>query len=171
MSNQYIRVMSDRTIYPYSETDLRLAIKRGEFSPNGETIILKKNPTDADLQAFGMFPVQQSGQPEGDVLTPYAIYQNNQWIQHWDVRDFTPEEQAAHDKSTAEARKLEGVEFDGVMCSATAEDMWGLNSVKDWVASGQSVNFRFENGNVLTLTHENYAAFEAVWVPFRASFF
>lgn len=67
--------------------------------------------------------------------------------------------------------KLIGVEFDGVMCSATKEDMWGLNSIKDWVAAGNNVEFEFDNGNVLTLTKDNYSAFEAVWIPFRAGFF
>ena len=67
--------------------------------------------------------------------------------------------------------KMVGVEFDGVMCSATKEDLWGLSSVKDWVAAGNNVNFEFDNGNVLTLTKDNYAAFEAVWIPFRAGFF
>lgn len=68
-------------------------------------------------------------------------------------------------------KKMQGVEFEGVMCSATAEDMWGLASVKDFVTAGNSVKFYFENGSVLTLTPENMAAFEAVWVPFRQRFF
>ncbi|MEG9862965.1 MAG: hypothetical protein V6Z82_07020 [Flavobacteriales bacterium] len=68
-------------------------------------------------------------------------------------------------------RKLMGVEFQGVMCSATKEDMWGLASVKDWVKSGAVVPFKFDNGNTLVLTNENYEAFQAVWIPFRASFF
>lgn len=70
-----------------------------------------------------------------------------------------------------DARKLTGVEFNGVMCSATSKDMWGLTSVEAWVASGNDVPFEFENGNVLLLTAANYSAFRAVWVPFRASFF
>lgn len=69
------------------------------------------------------------------------------------------------------ATKRAGVEFDGVMCSATKEDMWGLNSIKDWVAAGNDTDFEFDNGNVLTLTKDNYAAFESVWIPFRAGFF
>jgi len=71
----------------------------------------------------------------------------------------------------AQAAKLVGIEFEGVMCSATAEDMWGLSSVKGWVRAGQSTPFVFDNGNTLVLTPANIDAFEAVWVPFRASFF
>lgn len=67
--------------------------------------------------------------------------------------------------------KLEGVEFEGVMCSATSEDMWGLASIKEWIRAGQTTNFEFKNGNVLTLSNDNIDAFEAVWIPFRASFF
>lgn len=67
--------------------------------------------------------------------------------------------------------KMTGVEFDGVMCSATKEDMWGLNSIESWVVAGNSVPFEFDNGNVLVLTTSNYEAFKSVWIPFRASFF
>ena len=74
-------------------------------------------------------------------------------------------------KSTNEALKLQGVEFEGVMCSATAEDMWGLASIKSFIEAGNSTNFHFDNGSILRLTPQNIAAFEAVWVPFRQSFF
>ena len=67
--------------------------------------------------------------------------------------------------------KLQGVLFDGVMCSATKEDMWGLASVAPWVQAGNSAAFEFDNGNVLVLTPENYREFTAVWGVFRASFF
>ncbi|WP_257542554.1 hypothetical protein [Sphingobium sp. CFD-1] len=67
--------------------------------------------------------------------------------------------------------KLIGVEFEGVMCSATKEDMWGLSSVVPWIESGNSTAFEFDNGSVLVLTPENYRAFYEVWASFRASFF
>jgi len=67
--------------------------------------------------------------------------------------------------------KLTGILFEGIMCSATAQDMWGLASIKDWIALGNSTNFKFDNGNTLILTPTNVAAFEATWVPFRQSFF
>lgn len=67
--------------------------------------------------------------------------------------------------------KLIGVEFEGVMCSATKEDMWGLSSVAPWIQSGNSTAFEFDNGNVLVLTPENYRAFYETWASFRASFF
>lgn len=79
----------------------------------------------------------------------------------------------AIDELNKQARfnKLIGVEFEGIMCSATSEDMWGLTSIKPWVESGNDVNFKFSNGNKLILTSANIAAFELVWSPFRASFF
>jgi len=73
--------------------------------------------------------------------------------------------------SPSAALKRSGVEFEGVFCSAEAEDMWSLNSIKDFVAAGNSTPFEFVNGNVLVLTPANLAAFTAVWTPFRASFF
>lgn len=73
--------------------------------------------------------------------------------------------------STYTDPKLVGVEFQGVLCSATKEDMWGLSSVAPWIESGNSTAFEFDNGNVLVLTPENYRAFYEVWASFRASFF
>ncbi len=87
-----------------------------------------------------------------------------------EVADMTAKSKAVAEQSVKEA-KLAGVEFDSVMCSATAEDMWGLSAVANWVRAGQSTPFKFDNGNVLVLTPDNIDAFEAVWVPFRASFF
>ncbi len=66
---------------------------------------------------------------------------------------------------------LDGVEFNGVVCSLTAEDMWGLAAIKPYVTAGLSFNYHFENGNKLFLTPANMNAFEAVWLPARAAFF
>jgi len=66
-----------------------------------------------------------------------------------------------------QAAMLEGVEFEGVMCSAFKEDQWGLASLKEYITAGNDVDFLFENENTLTLTSDNLAAFEAVWIPFR----
>lgn len=71
-----------------------------------------------------------------------------------------------------EGKKLRGVEFDGVMCSATSVDQVGLLAVKNWVGDlGGETNFKFSNGNVLRVTPENLSDFEMVWGSFRASFF
>lgn len=72
---------------------------------------------------------------------------------------------------TREELMLEGVLIDGVMCSLTAEDQWGLRSVKDDVVAGMDVPYYFKNGNVYVLTQTNVAAFEAAWKPARAAFF
>jgi len=74
-------------------------------------------------------------------------------------------------KQNAESLKLAGVKFEGVMCSAEAEDMWSLSSIKDFIQAGNSTKFVFKNGNTLTLTPDNLAAFQAVWIPFRLGFF
>ena len=73
---------------------------------------------------------------------------------------------------TKEARKLAGVEFQGVMCSATESDQNGLLSMYNFIKAGQlSPNFRFENGNTLQLNADNIDGLLAVWSPFRESFF
>ena len=67
--------------------------------------------------------------------------------------------------------KLQGVEFQGVMCSATKEDMWGLSAIAPWVKAGKTTAFAFDNGNTLVLTPDNYLEFTQVWGAFRSSFF
>jgi hypothetical protein len=81
----------------------------------------------------------------------------------------TPAPLTSEQKS--DALKLSGVKFEGVLCSAEAEDMWGLSSIKEFIKSGNSTDFVFNNGNTLLLTPDNLSAFEAVWVPFRLGFF
>jgi hypothetical protein len=71
--------------------------------------------------------------------------------------------------------KYAGVEFDGVMCSATSADQNGLMavflSIQIQGASFVPTRFAFENGSELVITLSNYQAFMAVWLPFRQSFF
>lgn len=71
--------------------------------------------------------------------------------------------------------KLVGIEFEGVMCSATAADQAGLAAVLLAIqlqgAAFQPTRFYFENGNVLVISLANFQAFTGVWLPFRQSFF
>jgi hypothetical protein len=71
--------------------------------------------------------------------------------------------------------KLTGIEFEGVMCSATREDQSGLMAVlmakQVQGAAFKPTTFFFSNGNKLVLTKDNIPAFTAVWMPFRQSFF
>ena len=71
--------------------------------------------------------------------------------------------------------KITGVEFEGVMCSATRDDQNGLVAVLvAYQMQGenfQPTEFYFANGNTLVLTSQNIEPFTAVWMPFRQSFF
>lgn len=71
--------------------------------------------------------------------------------------------------------KLVGIEFDGVMCSATHADQNGLVAVMMAIQlqgeAFQPTRFEFDNGNTLVITLQNYQDFMAVWMPFRQSFF
>lgn len=68
--------------------------------------------------------------------------------------------------------KISGVEFQGIMCSATEADQNGLAAIRPEIESGTAIPpFVFENGNKLQLTQTNWEAFRAVWLPFRMSFF
>jgi hypothetical protein len=75
-------------------------------------------------------------------------------------------------------KKLTGVEILGVMCSATGKDQAGLSAVavgamRAQLAGGTFADtaFEFENGSKLTITAANFADIEAIWTPFRQSFF
>ena len=72
------------------------------------------------------------------------------------------------------ARML-GIEFQGVMCSATKEDQDGLLAVLiAYQLQGdnfQPTRYDFQNGSKLTITKQNIQQFIAVWMPFRQSFF
>ena len=71
--------------------------------------------------------------------------------------------------------KLIGVEFDGIMCSATAQDQNGLAAVFLAIqlqgANFNPTRFEFDNGSTLIITLANWQQFAAVWLPFRQSFF
>jgi hypothetical protein len=68
-----------------------------------------------------------------------------------------------------------GIEFGGVMCSATREDQNGLMAVllafQMQGAAFKPTEFHFANGSKLVLSAQNIQAFTAVWMPFRQSFF
>lgn len=89
----------------------------------------------------------------------------------WEVQWPTPPSTATSPPDT----KLVGIEFDGVMCSATSQDQSGLTAVLlAYQLQGdkfQPTKFEFENGNSLVLTRENFQRFASVWMPFRQSFF
>lgn len=74
-----------------------------------------------------------------------------------------------------EARKIEGIAFEGVMCSATSADQAGLMAVLTAIqlqgAGFKPTRFEFENGSRLVIHLGNYQAFIAAWLPFRQSFF
>jgi hypothetical protein len=102
------------------------------------------------------------------------------------VRDLTEQELAAmaarakpspeQAQATNDANaKYVGVEFEGVMCSATGQDQNGLVavllSIQMQGAAFPATRFWFDNGNSLIITLDNYQAFMSVWLLFRQSFY
>ena len=79
---------------------------------------------------------------------------------------------AQEEKREHKDKKLEGIEFEGVMCSATFRDQSGLLAIKQYLEhGGASTIFNFENGNKLKITRSNFDSFYTTWSRFRASFF
>lgn len=79
------------------------------------------------------------------------------------------------EKSPVDEKKLQGIEFEGVMCSATKEDQDGLVAVfLAFQMQGSHFKptvYEFANGNRLRITAENIQRFIGTWMPFRQSFF
>lgn len=105
--------------------------------------------------------------PDGHV----AVWVNGAW-------SVVPVPAVEQDDETGEPvidPKMVGVEFEGVMCSATAEDQAGLAAVLLAIqlqgAAFHPTRFYFANGNTLIISLANWQAFAAVWLPFRQSFF
>ncbi|MBP8135495.1 MAG: hypothetical protein KAY10_04230 [Rhodoferax sp.] len=132
------------------------------YSPaTGEIIV-----TDSPAEWMGTTAVPP---PQYDPQTEGCFWVDGVWA-------IVPAESASGSPSNlAVDPKMTGIEYGGVMCSATMEDQNGLVAVQMAAqmqgASFQPTKFNFENGNSLVLTQQNLAAFAAVWVPFRQSFF
>jgi hypothetical protein len=95
------------------------------------------------------------GRPEGDYIGA-VVDGIGQWIPGLTVAQ----------------QKMRGIEFQGVMCSATSDDQDGLTAIYILVKlNGGSSDFYFANGNVLNLNPSNFDAFYTVWAAFRQSFF
>jgi hypothetical protein len=94
--------------------------------------------------------------------------------------ELTPEEieqarQQSIDNTPKPDPKWVGIEFEGVMCSATREDQNGLAAVllafQMQGAQFKPTEFHFANGSKLVLSQSNIPEFIGVWMPFRQSFF
>lgn len=113
---------------------------------------------DSDGKYLGAFT---GSEPDGGVEVLTAPQSASQiWSNGWSELTLSD-----HDE------KIKGVEFEGVMCSATAMDSSGLMEAREWVLAGNTTVFEFENGSELRLTPDNIGLFEATYKPFRASFF
>lgn len=111
--------------------------------------------------------------PNGALITQDKHPETNEPVTEANARDVL---QACIPADQWDAlRKLEGVELEGVMCSATKDDQSGLVAVlTSFQLQGESfaaTRFDFTNGNHLVITRENIQSFIAVWMPFRQSFF
>ena len=117
--------------------------------------------------------------PGGCVETPPPAIPEGQvavWIDGaWSVVPAPAVEQDEETGETVIDPKLVGIEFDGVMCSATSDDQNGLVAVMMAIqlqgAAFEPTRFEFDNGNTLVISLANYQDFMAVWMPFRQSFF
>jgi hypothetical protein len=184
---KFIRLSDEQ--WPFTEVDLDplMTTPNRHFKPNekeyAEPFPSVKPALENDLQK---------------AIEVHPLFVGGRWTQQWDVvamfSDTTEGDvvttKAEHEtaylaKLEAEsaaaaqaASKVEGIEILGVMCSATGKDQAGLSAVAVGAMraeqAGQAfadTSFRFENGAVLTITPENFGAIEAIWTPFRQSFF
>lgn len=92
----------------------------------------------------------------------------------WSSGDYSLVEGVPEEPPTPDP-KMVGVEYEDVMCSATAEDQHGLAAVLVAIqlqgSAFQPTRFHFSNGSTLVISLENWQDFASVWLPFRQSFF
>ncbi len=110
--------------------------------------------------------VDNSFIPFAEGNSDYQAYQS------WLAEGNTPE---PADPPPPADPKLTGVNFEGVMCSATRDDQNGLVAVltAKQLQGGafKPTTFVFSNGSKLVITADNISALISVWMPFRQSFF
>jgi len=165
------KALQDGTFAPYSFGELKADHPHTSFPRSW-----LDGTNTVGLADYGVYPYVVQDDPVFDPYTETVvdgdlIESSGSIIQQRIIVPLSGDELVAAQEVKRQVDKLAGVEFEGIMCSATAEDMWGLSAIREWIVSGQTANFKFENGNTLAITPENYAAFQAVWIPFRASFF
>ena len=151
------------------------------------TIPAEKNMTQAHWLEHNVVDVIEGDKPEYDETTHMRVADpvskvGGQWVRNYSLVERSAEEvaqlQAAAEEAAAEALKMSGVEILGVMCSAPGKDQAGLTAVAVGATRAQLAGgsfaptvFKFENGAELTITPDNFAEIEAIWTPFRQSFF
>lgn len=123
--------------------------------------------TGDELAVMNAAPL--AGDGPGDVRTGKAVTSATGYVR--ERRPYNEQELAAQSERQAADAKMAGIDFNGVMVSATAKDQFGLGTIRQFVLDGNTVNFEFENGAVVQITPQNVAQLEAVWIPFRQSFF
>lgn len=114
----------------------------------------------------GRYVAANDATPENEAYENY-----DEWLQ-WQANEPVLTLKALEDFAEYRNWKMMvGVEFDGVMCSATKYDFYGLSSAEEWVRAGNATLWNFDNGNQLFITPDNIDAFYGTWLPFRLSFF
>jgi len=102
-------------------------------------------------------------------------YVNGEWLVKEIKIDDQPTVIELSPETIDELRKIEGVEFEGIKCSATKEDQDGLAAVLLAIqlqgAEFKPTMFHFSNGSKVVISLENYRSFIQTWLPFRQSFF
>ena len=135
--------------------------KPGDFHVEVDDIVDLYDPADYLLMPAYPTDVETQLSRAVDPVQTQTIGAKTFTVGEWYTRELTEEEE-----------KLKGFEFEGVWCSATEKDQNGLGATRPVVKEyGQSIYFKFQNGNRLLITPTNQAAFEVAFIQFRASFF
>lgn len=169
----------------YINTSTKARVSLSAIAAEHPDTSFPAQPTDADLAEFGYACLHDSDPPAYDPTThgvrdatPKKLA--GKWTRQWEVyalpADVAGANADAAQRQLDSAAKLAGVDFDGVMCSATGEDQSGVNRIElDLLLAGEaqfkSTVFEFANGNQITLTSANVVRFLSVWRAFRRGFF
>ena len=108
---------------------------------------------------------------ETEVTASYSVIPKTDEVLAAELEAKNAAERAALKMSGIAFTDVTGANTGTLMLSAMADDQFGLESVRRNVMAGLEFNYKFENGTVMVLNSANFDNLEAVWLPFRASFF
>lgn len=133
----------------YINTATLERMKISEIKQALPNVSLPKYPTDEQLNPMGFAVLHLVKEPEGDVVTEGVPEQHidGTWHQTWDIRNFTPEEEAeALEKAKQQATRRINRAYAQAMNAAvedypeTERESWGKQEkeARDWIADNTS---------------------------------
>lgn len=154
------------TIYGIDDT---IDISTPVFNQMNVELLTYDSVRDTAIAEGDSVPVLGDG--DGLIVTFKFDGESETRVREWSTYIIDTEVKAGIDSYLSHQAKMKGFVYNGVDCSVTAEDQWGLHSLENYILAGNAVKYHFKNGNTLILDETNYVDFKTQWAAARQSFF